>query len=100
MDSMSDRDDELGIEDTSRLTDADWAEINKLKRAFDSGGDKELLQALERLKQDPVRAVRVLGAFFPHKINEALKDAAADMGMTAEDWKEMLQKFESPLTKH
>jgi hypothetical protein len=97
---MSDQDDELGIEDTSRLTDTDWAEINKLKRAYDLGGEKELVKALERLKQDPVRAVRVLGAFFPHKINEALKDAAADMGMTAEDWKEMLRKFERPPTKH
>jgi hypothetical protein len=28
---------ELGIEDTSSLTDADWAEINKLVRAYNSG---------------------------------------------------------------
>jgi hypothetical protein len=61
---MSDREDALGIEDTSGLTDADWAEINKLRRAYDTGGDKELVKAWEIFAQDPVRAVRVLGAFF------------------------------------
>jgi hypothetical protein len=97
---MGDRDDELRIENTSGLTDADWAEINKLKRAYDSGGDEELMKAMEKLTQDdPVRAVRVWGAFFPHRMREALKDKMAEMGMTLEDLKEMIQKFEPPPTK-
>ena len=30
------------IQDTSGLTDADWAEINKLRNAYKSGGSKAL----------------------------------------------------------
>lgn len=99
LEPMSDRDDELGIEETSGLTDADWAEINKLRRAYDSGRDKELVKAWEIFAQDPVRAVRVLGAFFPDKMRETLKDMMAEMGMTIEDFREILEKSERPPTK-
>jgi hypothetical protein len=97
--AMGDRDDELGIEDTSGLTDADWAEINKLKRAYNSGGDEELEKAMrELLQRDPVRAVRVWGAFFPNRVREALKDWMAKAGFTIEDFKELMRKAEP--TKH
>ena len=83
------KDEELGIEHTSGLTDADWAEINRLSRAYDSGGDDALLQAFRHLmKDDPVRALRVWGAFFPHKASEALRDAAAALGISEEDIRE------------
>jgi hypothetical protein len=32
--------DDLSVADTSGLTDGDWAEINRLKRAYADGGDK------------------------------------------------------------
>jgi hypothetical protein len=32
------------IVDSSHLTDADWAEINKLKKAYETGGKKRYRQ--------------------------------------------------------
>jgi hypothetical protein len=46
---MTDKTNELGIVDTSLLTDADWAEINKLRRAHDEGGQRALSKALTEL---------------------------------------------------
>jgi hypothetical protein len=85
------------IKDTSRLSDADWAEINKLRRAYDSGGDEALKRAYKDLcKGDPIRWVRVMGAYFPDYVREKLKDAMADLGMTIEDLRDMIRKSESP----
>ena len=91
---------ELGIEDTSLLADADWVEINKLVRAYKSGGDKSLKKVfLVLLKGDPVGFARVYGAFFPHKLREALKDVMAARGITEEDLHELRQKMEGTTTK-
>lgn len=85
------------IKDTSRLTDADWAEINKLRRAYDSGGDEALKRAYKDLcKGNPIRWVRVIGAYFPDYVREKLKDAMADLGMTIEDLRDIIRKSESP----
>src|SRR5262245_9115311 len=84
------------IADTSSLTDADWAEINKLKRAYERGGDKPLELALKELRKDPVRYIRVIAAYFPNRVAEMLKDAMAESGITIEDIREMLRKAESP----
>ena len=79
-------DDDLGIVNSSGLTDVDWAEINKLKSTYGSGGQKALSAALDALiKDDPVRATRVLGAFFPDMVREAIKDQMAENGITEED---------------
>jgi hypothetical protein len=93
---MAKKTDDLGIADTTGLTDADWAEINKLKRAYDEGGAKALSKAFNELCKDPVRATRVTGAFFPEKIREAIKDVMAQRGMTIEDFRELARKLESP----
>jgi hypothetical protein len=82
--------------DTSRLTDADWAEINNLKRSYETGGADAALAALQELMKDPVRCTRVIGAFYPEKMREALKDAAAAAGVTIEDFRELLRKSEGP----
>ena len=67
------------VVDTSGLTDADWALINKLRAAYETGGKKALKKALaELVKDDPVRFVVVIGAIFPGMIREALKDAVAE----------------------
>ena len=69
---MTNRDEELGIADTTGLTDADWAEINKLKRAYETGGQSALSKAFQELDKDPVRAIRVIGAFFPEMVRESV----------------------------
>jgi hypothetical protein len=80
--------------DTSGLTDADWAEINKLRRAYETGGESALLAALQELMKAPVRCTRVIGAYYPEKIREALKDKAAEAGLTIEDAQDLLRKAE------
>jgi SOS response regulatory protein OraA/RecX len=90
---MTNKTDDLGIADTSWLTDSDWAEINKLKRAYDEGGSKALSKALEELKKDPVRIFRMMAAFFPEKVQEAAKDVIAELGMTEEDFRELGQSL-------
>jgi hypothetical protein len=72
------------------LTDGDWAEINKLKRAFDEGGSKALSNALEELKKDPVRTFRIMAAFYPEKLREAVKDVIAEL---EEDFRELGQSL-------
>jgi hypothetical protein len=85
------------IADTSSLKDADWAEINKLKRAHQSGGTKALDLALQELRKDnPERYVRIVAAYFPSRVAEMLKDAMAEAGLTLEDIREMLRRAESP----
>jgi hypothetical protein len=97
---MTDKTNELGIVDTSSLTDADWAEINKLRRAHDEGGQRALSKTLtELIDVDPVRATRVIGAFFPERVRETIKDVMAEKGITIEDIHELLQKLESPARK-
>ena len=56
---------EWKIADTSSLTDADWTEINKVKRAY----------------------------------REVLKDVMAKYGVTMEDLRDMVRKFDPPPTK-
>jgi hypothetical protein len=85
------------IADTSSLTDADWAEINKLKRAHESGGSKALSLALEDLrKSDPARYVRIIAAYLPGLVAETVKDVMAEHGITMEDIMERLRRTESP----
>ena len=92
---MGDRDEELGIGDTSGLSDADWVEINKLRDAYRTGGQKALKDAWRELTDDPIRTVRVYGAFFPDKLRNTIKDVMAAEGMTVEDLKEMIEKAKS-----
>jgi hypothetical protein len=72
--------DNLGIADPSSLTDADWAEIDRLKRAYEVGGHKAFNEALKKL-DDPVLGIRVIGAFYPAMVREAIKDAMAEHGV-------------------
>jgi hypothetical protein len=87
---------ELGIVHTSFLTDADWAEINKLNRAFKSGGEAALRKAYRELAEHPSRWVRVFGAFFPDKLREILKDKMAEVGLTDDDLIELDRKLQGP----
>jgi hypothetical protein len=82
------------------LTDSDWAEINKLKRAYDEGGLKALSKALEELKKDPVRTFRIMAAFYPEKMREVTKDVIAELGMTEEDFRELSQSLTRKQQSH
>ena len=89
-------DDLFEVVDPSGLSDADWAEINKLQRVYKEGGKRALNRAMAALANDPIRFVAVVGAFFPDMIREALKDAAAEVGITDEDIREFARRLESP----
>jgi hypothetical protein len=80
------------IPDPAGLSDADWAELNKLKAAFESGGKKAMRKALKELAADPIRWVRVIGALYPEMMREQIKDVLADRGITEADVREMLRK--------
>jgi hypothetical protein len=78
------------------LGDADWAEINKLCRAFKSGGEKAVRKAYRDLAEHPSRWVRVFGAFFPAKLREILKNKMANVGITDDDLIELDRKLRGP----
>src|SRR5436189_298637 len=82
------------VPDPTGMTDADWAELNKLKAAYESGGGKALSKTLAELGADPVRYVRVIGALFPEVVSERLRDLLAERGITEEDLRQMLREAE------
>jgi hypothetical protein len=61
------------------ITEADWTEVNKLRRAHDSGGEEALKRAYEQLCKDPIRWVRVMSAFHSDYVR-AKVDAYAALG--------------------
>jgi hypothetical protein len=96
---MSDQDD-LATADTSMLTDADWAEIDELRCAWESGGRKGLWEALDKLRNDDVvRYVTVAAAVIPDMVRNALKDHMAVNGITEEDVEEMARTVHAVPTK-
>jgi hypothetical protein len=70
---MTNKTDDLGIADTSLLTDSDWAEINKLKRAYDEGGSKALSKALEELKKIQCASSESWRPFIPKRCGKQQK---------------------------
>jgi hypothetical protein len=93
--------DDFEVQDTSGLTDVDWAEINKLRKAYKRGGRKAFEIALDQLAKDPIRYAVVMGAFFPDMVRETIRDQMAEAGLTEEDLRELIQKLEGvPGTKH
>ena len=93
---MNDPDD-LGIVDTSWLTDADWAVINRLRRIHETEGQKAVRKALRAL--EPESYLRVVAAFFPDKVREAIKDEMAEKGITEQDLRAMAEKLHPSPTK-
>ena len=91
---MTDKPFDLEVVDPSGLTDANWAEINRLKSLYETGGRNALSKALAELgESDPVRSIRVLSAFFPETVREALTDSMAEQGLMAEDL-ELIRRHE------
>jgi hypothetical protein len=87
------------VVETSHLTDADWTEINKLRRAYETGGRKALSKAMAELGKDPVQYMRVMAAYLPDIVREAIKDQMAEIGVTEQDLRELIRKLESPTGK-
>ena len=92
---MTDKPINLEVAAPSGLTDADWAEINRLKSLYETGGRNALSKALAELgESDPVRSIRVLSALFPETVREALRDSMAEQGITTEDLRELIRRHE------
>jgi hypothetical protein len=88
--------DRFEVVDPTGLTDADWAEINKLEKAWNEGGTAALKRAMDVLGQgDSVRTIRIYAALFPHEIREAIRDFLAEIGVTEDDLRELLQELEN-----
>ena len=65
----------LEVVDTRGLTDADWAAINKVIRAYRAGGMEGFWDELEEFGDDNlILQITIVGAFFPDVIREAIKD--------------------------
>jgi len=90
----------LEVRDTSSLTDADWLAINSLRSAYERRGMKGYEIAVDKLAEDPIRYVRVMGALFPEMIREIIRDRMAALGVTREDLEERIREFEKPKRLH
>jgi hypothetical protein len=84
----------LNVVDTSGLTDADWAVVNRVNRAYEAGGIEAFWDELESL-DDSVQAITVASAFFPDLVREVIKDHMAEHGVTIDDLREILRKSEN-----
>jgi len=83
------------VVDTDGLSDAHWAQINELLRAFDSGGEKAFWSAAENLeKKHPIDYFIILGSFFPEAVRDALKDGFAAAGVSEEDLRNLQRKLQ------
>jgi len=98
---MLKQDNEPQLVDTNDLTDADWAEINKIRQAYAKRGQKGFERALDALcKRDPLSWLRVVLAYYPTAVREIMRDNLAASGVTAEDLQEIFENLESSPTKH
>jgi hypothetical protein len=86
--------DHLKVMDTVGLNDADWSEIAKLERAYDTGGHKALAKALQELSVNTIRYMRVMCALFPDYVRQTIKDRMAERGLTAADLQRALRQLD------
>lgn len=94
---MGNREDELGLEDTSFFTDADWAALNKLLDILRDNGSNALKSAWAALaRDDPVQALRIASAFSPTWVSNLIKDELAEAGVTKNDLEDILRRAEPP----
>jgi hypothetical protein len=80
-------------EDPSWLTDLDWLEVNKLRRAYEDGGEKALDKALRDLfEKDMPQFVRISFAYGAEDLEGRIKDAIEDAGYTFQEFIELAKK--------
>ena len=91
----------LNVVDSSGLTDADWAAVNRVNRACELGGAVAFWEELEKLDDVPLQ-LRVLGAFFPELVREVIEEEMTEHGLTIDDLRKALlginrfSKFSGP----
>jgi hypothetical protein len=79
------------VVDTSGLTDADWAAIDRVNRAFELGGATAFWDELDKLDDIPPQ-LRVLRAFFPALMREVIEEEEAERSLTVEDLRGLIRK--------
>jgi hypothetical protein len=100
---MLKQDNEPHLIDSTDLTDADWDEINKIKQAYATRGQRGFVKALEALyKRDELTWLRVVVvlAYYPTVVKEAMRDNMAASAVTAENLQDIFENMESSPTKH
>jgi hypothetical protein len=84
-------DDDL-LEDPSRLKDHDWIEVNKLRRAYEDGGDDALVRAWWDLyRKDLDQFSRIACAYDPDHMRR-IRDAVENAGYTFQGLSELAKK--------
>jgi hypothetical protein len=84
----------LEVVDSSGLTDDDWAKINRLRHLHESGGSKALSKEFDELREaDPITFMHIMSAFFPDMVRETIKGGLAEVGITEDDVRELIQKL-------
>jgi hypothetical protein len=78
------------IVDTSGLTDADWAAIDRVNRACELGGANAFWDELEKL-DDILLQLRVLGAFFPDLMRQIIEEEVTERGLTVNDLRKRIR---------
>ena len=57
------------------MTDVDRMELDKLKAAWQAGGEAELAKAQKQLRQtDPIRWFRIVRIFYPELLRKIIGD--------------------------
>ena len=49
---------------------------------------------------DPINFVHIMSAFFPDMVRETIKDGLAEVGMTEDDVRELIQKLAGSDKRH
>lgn len=85
------------VVDPSNLSDADWAELNRLQEIHTNSGPEVSGVAFDELtERNPLQSIRILLALSPTGTMEAFKDVLASKGMTHQDLIEAIRNMESP----
>ena len=86
---------------TEHLSDADWAELNRLNKIFVNQGIEAFSKALRDLASaEPARYLAISAAFMPQEVENSVRDYMAANGITAEELLEIIEKAEGKNTKH
>jgi hypothetical protein len=89
----------LEIVAKTHLTDADWVELKKLRRAYETGGNEAFSKALDELAdKDLTQYLSVLSAYFPDEVADAFQDHMADQG--EDDLHDLLGRLGDHSTRH
>jgi hypothetical protein len=79
------KEDPLEIADSSGLSDADWAEISKLRMTHERADTPALEKALRDLcKRDAIRYIRIMHAILPGQLTRTVRDDVAAQTMKVE----------------